>query len=91
MHECLNPRIIEFIYIFHPAKKNPRQDLAHLQFGNTEPLVEGENSVLVRTGSDGCLNQHNTSNDDTLPNVSSSSYMYFNIVAKYINSDEVDN
>ena len=38
------------------AKKNPRQDLAHLQLANTEPLVEGE-APLIRTGSDPCLNE----------------------------------
>ena len=36
------------------GKKNPKQDLAHLGYGNTEPLVEGE-APLIRTGSDGCI------------------------------------
>ena len=43
------------------AKKNPRQDFAHLHFDNVEPLVEGEAPVLIRTGSDGCLNQQHYS------------------------------
>ncbi len=41
----------------HAAKKNPRQDFAHMHLNNVEPLVEGEAPVLMRTGSDGCLNE----------------------------------
>ena len=37
-----------------PAKKNPRQDLAHLTLSNTVPLLEGE-AGMFRTGSEGCL------------------------------------
>ena len=36
------------------AKKNPRQDFAHLTLSNPVPLLEGE-AGLYRTGSDGCL------------------------------------
>lgn len=67
-------------FFFFTAKKNPRQDLAHLHFDNAEPLVEGETSLLVRTGSDGCLHQHNNSTDDDLLNVSVPTrirYQYF--------------
>ena len=50
------------MYIFNPcltslslaAKKNPRQDFAHLTLSNTVPVLEGEVG-LYRTGSDGCL------------------------------------
>ena len=43
--------------LFHAAKKNPRRDFAHMQLSNVEPMVEGEAPVLIRTGSDGCLNE----------------------------------
>ncbi len=41
------------------AKKNPREDLAHLNFIDSSPLVEGEKAALVRAGSDSFLNEHN--------------------------------
>ena len=43
--------------LFCAAKKNPRRDFAHMQLSNVEPMVEGEAPVLIRTGSDGCLNK----------------------------------
>ena len=40
------------------AKRNPRQDLAHLRYIDSMPLIEGEKPTLVRAGSDGFLNEH---------------------------------
>ncbi len=44
--------------MFPSAKKNPREDFAHLRFDNSTPMVEGE-KPLVRAGSDSFLNEHN--------------------------------
>ena len=49
------------------AKKNPLQDLAHFQYANQEPLMEGEaGPVLARTGSDGCLSEAHRRGDSEL-------------------------
>ena len=42
------------------AKKIPLRDLAHLRYDNSMPLIEGEKPILVRAGSDGVLNVHDS-------------------------------
>lgn len=60
---CFNDASNIFSYLYFAAKKNPRQDFAHLHYDNSTPLVEGE-KPLMRAGSDSFLNEHDGVSDD---------------------------
>lgn len=70
VHETLSIAFNSLHLLIPPAaKKNPREDLAHLRYDNQAPLVEGEAS-MVRAGSDSFLNEHNGVSDSNFIEVS---------------------
>ena len=58
-NRSIHPIIFSSKHLHPTAKKNPRQDFAHLHYDNATPLVEGEKPALMRAGSDSFLNEHN--------------------------------